>query len=376
MANSFEFNSSRLSLARRRRGMSKAMLSKETGISLRSLGYYEDKTSEIKPSETHTQILASTLKLPVEFFYGPDIEEINPEAVSFRKLSKLPALEREAALAAGTFAKELSTWIEQKFRLLEPSIPSLRGFANPEAAAEALRAEWGLGLRPIRNTVHLLEGHGVRVFSLPVNSHQVDAFSLWHSKPYVFLNPKKSAEHGRFDAAHELGHLALHKHIVSSRSRETELEADRFASAFLMPSGDVSGHVPPARTISVKTIHKLKKRWGVSAMALVHRLHDLKIISDWQYRGLCIELSTDGYRSDEKDGAQRDTSQVLEKVLSALRSEGITRGRIAREIGFTAAEIDSLLVGLVIASVSASASPNTEAPRSTNEPRTRPKLVV
>src|SRR5690349_5371847 len=149
MTDSFEFNPSRLSLARRRRSMSKAMLSKETGISLRSLGYYEDKASEINPSETHARILANTPKLPVDFFYGPDIEEINPESVSFRKLSKLPALDREAALAAGTFAKELSVWIEQKFRLVEPSIPSLRGFNSPEAAAEALRAEWGLGLRPI-----------------------------------------------------------------------------------------------------------------------------------------------------------------------------------------------------------------------------------
>lgn len=63
----------------------------------------------------------------------------------------------------------------------------------------------------------------------------------------MFLNPKKTAEHGRFDAAHELGHLAMHTHTVP-RNREAELEADRFASAFLMPRGDVFGHVPPPVT--------------------------------------------------------------------------------------------------------------------------------
>jgi Zn-dependent peptidase ImmA (M78 family) len=354
--------------------MSKAVLCEETGISLRSLGYYE-KLSDIRPSDEHVQALASALKFPVEFFYGDDIEEISLNAVSFRKLSKLPASQRDSAMAAGTLAKELSLWIEKKFRLPEPSIPSLRGFTNPETAAEALRAEWGLGLRPIKNTVHLLELHGVRVFSLPVDSHSVDAFSLWEGKPYAFLNPRKSGEHGRFDAAHELGHLALHAQITP-RNREAELEADRFASAFLMPRDDVRPNVPPANTISAKTIHRIKKRWGVSAMAMAHRLHDLEIIKDWQYRTLCIELSTTGYRKAEEDGAARDTSQVLAKVFASLRADGITRGKIARDLMITSAELDSLLVGLVITSVSSSDSISANSSNVTNTPpRTKLRAV-
>jgi Zn-dependent peptidase ImmA (M78 family)/transcriptional regulator with XRE-family HTH domain len=332
--------------------MSKADLHKATQISLRTLTNYEDKESDVRPRYDHLQSLASALKLPVEFFYGSDIEEITSDAVSFRSLSKLPASQRDAALAAGTFAKELCTWIEQRFALPKPSIPSLRGFETPEAAAEALRAEWGLGEKPINNTVHLLEVHGVRVFSLPVDSRKVDAFSLWHGdKPFVFLNPKKTAEHGRFDAAHELGHLAMHTHSVP-RNREAELEADRFASAFLMPRGDVFGHVPPPVTISLKTVHRLKKRWGVSAMALVHRLHKLNIIREWQYRNFVIGLSSAGYRTSEKDSEiERDTSQIFAKVFATLRAEGTTRSMIARDLAFTTAEIDSLLVGLVMALV-------------------------
>lgn len=348
------FNPTRLSLARRRRGMSKADLHKATNskISLRTLTNYEDKLSETRPRYEHLQLLSTALKLPVEFFFGPDIEEIMPDAASFRSLSKLPASQRDAALAAGTFAKELCNWIEQRFSLPEPSVPPLRGFATPEAAADALRTEWGLGERPIKNTVHLLEVHGVRVFSLPVDSRAVDAFSLWHGdRPFVFLNPKKSAEHGRFDAAHELGHLTMHTHTVP-RSREAELEADRFASAFLMPQGDVFGHVPPSSMITRRAIIQLKRRWGVSAMALVNRLYKLKIIKDWQYRTLVIGLSSDGYRSSEPEGlVERDTSQIFAKVFSTLRAEGITRSAIARDLAFTTAEIDSLLVGLVMALV-------------------------
>lgn len=342
-----EFNPSRLVLARKRRGLSKTALAAASSISVRSLGYYE--SGEVEPSDEHLERLAFKLELPTTFFFGTDIEEIMLDAASFRSLSTMTAAQRDSALAAGSFAVNLSKWIESRFELPAPSVPSLRGF-EPETAARALRAEWGLGERPIRNVVHLLEAHGVRVFSLPVDSAKVDAFSVWHRNvPFMFLNPKKSAERGRTDSGHELGHLTLHSHGVP-RSREAELEADAFASAFLMPAGDVLAHAPRARMISVTTIHQLKKRWGVSAIALVHRLKRLSVITEWQYRSFCIQLSQAGYRRRE-DEMPRDTSQVFAKVFSMLRSEGITRSAIARDLSLTSAEIDALLVGLVIASV-------------------------
>jgi Zn-dependent peptidase ImmA (M78 family) len=359
-----EFNPSRLALGRKRLGLSKTILAQESGISVRSLGYYESETSNVVPSEEHLNTLASILKLPVEFFFGPDLEEFNCDAASFRSLTTLTASEREAALANGRFAMLLSDWIDKKFHLPAASIPSLRDF-EAEGAAQALRGHWELGQRPISNVVHCLESRGTRVFSLPVDSRAVDAFSLWHGKvPFVFLNTKKSAEHTRFDCAHELGHLTLHTHGTprSSRKREIETEANRFASAFLMPEGDLLAHIPPPRTITVKTIHRLKKRWGVSAIALVFRLHKLQVISDWQYRSLCVQLSEDGYRSNEADGIRRDGSQIFAKVFSALKSEGVTRGTIARELNLTPSLIDSLLVGLVIAAVPTNDGDTTQSP--------------
>ena len=75
----------------------------------------------------------------------------------------------------------------------------------------AVRARWDMGFRPIRNMVHLLEAHGVRVFSLAEDAKQVDAYSFWtpSKKPFVFLSMSKSAERSRMDAAHELGHLVI-----------------------------------------------------------------------------------------------------------------------------------------------------------------------
>jgi hypothetical protein len=104
--------------------------------------------------------LAVALQFPAQFFYGDDIEEISSEAASFRSLSKMTAGQRDAAIAAGTLATTLCEWIEKQFELPAPDVPSLRNF-EPETAALVLRAEWGLGERPIKNVVHLLEAHGV-----------------------------------------------------------------------------------------------------------------------------------------------------------------------------------------------------------------------
>lgn len=191
----------------------------------------------------------------------------------------------------------------------------------------ALRTVWGLGIRPVGNLVHLLEAKGVRIYSLAHESREVDAFSFWwEERPFVFLNTVKSAERSRFDAAHELGHLVLHKH-GAPEGRVAEQEADRFAAGFLLPKADVLGHAP--RRATLLSVIAAKHRWGVSALALVHRLHALQLVPEWHYRQLCIKLRMQ-YGSGEPEERQRETSQVLAKVFDALRKSGSisTPGRI------------------------------------------------
>jgi Zn-dependent peptidase ImmA (M78 family)/DNA-binding XRE family transcriptional regulator len=340
------FNPSRFALARRRRGMTKLTLAQACGLSARIVTAYE--THEKTPSDSTIEILAKTLQFPPEFFDGADIEEPSPEGVSFRALTSMSAAQRDKALIAGTLAIQVSNWIIDRFELPSPTVPSLRGF-TPDSAAHALRAEWGLGERTIRNLVHLIEAHGVRVFSLPTDSTSVDAFSVWHQgAPFIFLTTDKSGERGRFDAAHELGHLCLHRN-GGPRGREAESEADRFASAFLMPQGSVLANAP--RNPTIATLVKAKHTWDVSVAALVHRLRGLELISEWHYRTLCIQMSQLGYRKSEPEGLPRETSQVLTKVFAALRAEGIARSSVARDVRITTDEFESLVFGLVIGSI-------------------------
>ena len=341
-----DYNPARLTLARKRRGMTKKELAERIGVDLRSVvGYEANRT----PKEEVFQRIQSVLKFPAEFFLGSDLE-IPPEAsVSFRAMSKMRARQRDMALGQGAICLHLNQWLENKFDLPSALLPDLSRESSPEAASETLRREWAIGELPIRNMVHLLESKGVRVFSLSVQAREVDAFSTWKaSTPFVFLNLHKTPEHGRFDAAHELGHLVLHRHGAPN-GREAEREADAFASAFLMPRGSVLANAP--RFVTLAGLVNLKKTWGVSVAALNHRLHELGILSDWQYRTLCIEIAKSGYRTSEPQGCDRESSLLLTKVLNQLHGEGITRGRIAGELRITIDELNEMMFGLVMVGI-------------------------
>lgn len=343
-----EFNSKRLTLARRRRGLTKTKLANMLGVEVRSITGYE--SDEYKPDRDRLMQLAEKLHFPVQFFFGDNLDEISPDIVSFRSMSKMTAGQRDTALGAGAIALLLNQWIEDRFELPKASLPDLSQEASPEAAADTLRRLWGFGELPVKNMIHLLEAKGVRVFSLSIDTTQVDAFSMWHAEtPFVFLNTKKSCEHSRFDAAHELGHLVLHRH-AGARGQEVEREANAFASALLMPRASVLANAPHMATVD--QLVRFKAYWTVSVAALAYRLHDVELVSDWHYRNLCIEIAKRGYRKREPNEAPRETSQILAKIFAALREEGVTKPDIAAALNVHVDELDQLVFGLALTSLS------------------------
>jgi Zn-dependent peptidase ImmA (M78 family)/DNA-binding XRE family transcriptional regulator len=347
-----EFNPKRLTLARERRGLTKTKLAQAIGVDVRSVTAYE--TDAFRPDKERLAQIAQTLRFPIPFFFGDDLDQIAPDIVSFRSMSKMTAGQRDSALGAGAIALLLNEWIAERFDLPAAALPDLSQEASPEAAAYTLRRMWGLGELPVKNMIHLLEAKGIRVFSLSIDTAQLDAFSMWHADtPFVFLNTMKSCEHSRFDAAHELGHLVLHRH-AGSKGQEAEREANAFASAFLMPRASVLANAPHMATVD--QLIKFKAFWTVSVAALAYRLHDVNLVSDWHYRNLCIEIAQRGYRKQEPREAPRETSQVLAKVFAALREDGTTKADIASALSVHVEEIDELVFGLALTAMS-SASP-------------------
>ena len=336
------FTPSRLTLARQRRGMKKTELARTTGLSTQSISNYENGVRI--PNEESLAALSTELRFPESFFERESIEPPSADGVSFRALASMTAGQRDMALSAGAFAIEVNRWVEGRFTLPACDLPDYRGFA-PEEAAEAIRAHWGLGSNRCPNAVHLLESRGVRVYSVPRDSKAVHAFSFWDDEtPFVLLTTDTSGERGRFDSAHELGHLLLHRYGTQA-GPAAEREADQFASAFLLPFSSVITRAPQSPTIPRLT--KLKLEWGVSIGALVVRLRHLELISSWQYRQLCIEISQRGYRTKEPNGIDREKSMVFKKVVDLMRESKLSRRDLATDIGIFVRELDGMTFGWI-----------------------------
>jgi Zn-dependent peptidase ImmA (M78 family)/transcriptional regulator with XRE-family HTH domain len=337
------FNPRRLSLARKRRRLTAKALAEKAELAVDTISRLENGSN--LPDEATVAKLVRVLNFPTAFFFDQDPEDIDTGAVSFRSFSKMSARERDAAISAGSLGLQLSTWVEERFNLPKPNLLDLSFETNPENAAHSMRQFWGIGEKPIGNLMGLLETNGVRLFSLSENTASVNAFSFWRDeKPFIFLNNFKTAESSIFDAAHELAHLVMHKHGDPKETRSAEREANSFASAFLMPAKDVRARVP--RRIFVDTVLQAKMRWRVSAMAMAYRLNTLRLLSDWQYKSICIELGKRGYRSAEPEGIERETSVIWRKVLSQLWSEKTTKNDIAANLNLPLDELEGLIWNL------------------------------
>lgn len=334
-------------VARQRRGLTKRALSISSKLPLRSLTDYE--SGHTQPPQDVVARLGATLRFPEPFFTADDIETPPVESVSFRALKAMTALQRDAALATGAIAIELSDWLDARFDLPSVDIPALQEH-GPETAAEVLRAEWRLGTRPIRNMIHLLEAHGAMVFSVVEDCREVDAFSFWRGdRAFVFLNTARSAERMRMDAAHELGHLVLHRGRVADRAHE--LDARRFGSAFLMPEPTVRASA--AALPMINSLMELKRQWNVSLAAVAFRLHELGLVTDWHYHRLCVQMSALGYRTAEPNPCPMETSQLMGKVLERLITvEKTGFDEIAHQLHVDSAELKDLVFSITMIPVS------------------------
>jgi Zn-dependent peptidase ImmA (M78 family) len=343
------FDPARLRVARQRRALTKVALGRLVGLTARRVAEYENEG--VVPPPSTIDLLAKALGYPVAFFHRADPPDVSVDNVSFRSFSRLAAGRRDAALAAAASAVELSRWFDERFELPPPALGELSELSelDPATAATVLRSEWGLGEDPLPNLIHLLEAHGVRIFSIVDDCADLDAFSLWSDGvPYVFLTVRKSPERSRWDAAHELGHLILHTGF-RPQGREAEQEADEFAASLLLPERGVLAEAP--RLPSLVDVRRHKSIWRVSALAYIRRLHHLGAITEWHHRSLVIEASRAGYRREEGD-IERERSKLLPTILRLLADDGVGLHELAAELSLPIDELRGLLFDLPLVGLS------------------------
>jgi Zn-dependent peptidase ImmA (M78 family) len=210
---------------------------------------------------------------------------------------------------------------------------------------------WDLGDGPLSSVVGEMETNGIITAQIEVCADKLDAFSQWSQDgtPYVLLAVDKvSGARRAFDAAHELGHLVLHRGIDRKRLSNPadwkilENQAHRFASAFLMPEVSFRREVWAP---SLDTFAALKPRWGTSVQAMLMRCRDLGMLSTDQFGFLYRELSRRGWRRKEPhdDTLPVEGPSLIPSSVRMLVEAGVRRpDQLLAEMALPAADLEEL----------------------------------
>jgi Zn-dependent peptidase ImmA (M78 family) len=105
---------------------------------------------------------------------------------------------------------------------------------------------------------------------------------------------------------------------VDPGSEQSELEAQRFASAFLLPREVFVREFPKADRLNWSHLFELKARWGVSVKALVYRAHLLNIIDAARYRWANIYINRQGWGRGEPNEQAIEEPTLVSRAFEAL----------------------------------------------------------
>lgn len=303
---------SRLIDARLAARLNQSELAALIGVSRQAVSSYElgDKTPEPETMKS----IAQALGQPVSYFTQAEPRAFGEFSTNFFRKTGSDTKRRNAACEI--FAKwlaQVAHIFEDEANFPEVDIPQYEPVSRNsqryledelEDIAERVRQRFDLGLGPISNVIRLLEKNGVIASRFEIPNENIEAFSFWSgSRPFVFLaSDKESAARARFDVAHELGHLVLHRWVTKEdiedkvRLREIEAEADRFAGALLLPRKSFPNEVYSPR---LGAFVDLKERWKVSIQAMVYRCKDLGIFDERQVTNLYKQISAKKWRKRE-----------------------------------------------------------------------------
>jgi Zn-dependent peptidase ImmA (M78 family) len=196
-------------------------------------------------------------------------------------------------------------------------------FNDIEVIAEKHRKKLGLGIdTPINSMTTEMERMGFIIIDSEFDlDNKIDSCFFDETNKIILNNKFKITENAcryRFSLAHELGHALLHDNEINDdddKKIHFETEANRFASAFLLPRVAFFREFDFLRTnfnIIWDKLDAKKIRWKVSKQAMIRRAFDLGLIDQNKYTSAMITFARKGERFAEKDDGY---IQKEEKIL-------------------------------------------------------------
>ncbi|OQC28006.1 MAG: hypothetical protein BWX70_02005 [Verrucomicrobia bacterium ADurb.Bin070] len=299
-------------------------------VSRQSLHKYENGDSTPSPSVL-TKIAHVFGVTPLELATGPDCL-VGIKA--FRKRIGLRAKDEKALRTQ--FVEEAQKRFAVQFKCegqlrTQDKLQGLYTGEEAEKAASHLRRHWELGEAPILNLTAILEDHQVHVIQLEA-SEKFDGMcavakgASEHVRGYaVGVRRMEAGGRQRLTLAHELGHLVL--------DTEDEDKAFRFAGALLAPQKVMIRKLGEKRNrIKKAELDALSEELGMSPEAIIHRAHDLEIITKDSYTFWSRLLRRNGVKKADSI-PKEDSTWLRRQVMKGYAERIITEAQACDWLG-------------------------------------------
>lgn len=354
------FVGDRLREAREVRMLTGEALSEMIGMGASTVSSYE--RGHTSPSPEVLDRISRVLNFRTDFFLRPldDGDRSSDHTIFERSRASTTNALRKRARHHRTWLREIIEYLSQFVRLPAPNIPDIHdrldwhslSCEKIEQVAMDTRRHWNLGDGPISDVTLLAEKNGVIVTMIPMNARNLDAFSTWDSvdhRPYIVLGKdSQSAFRSRFNVCHELGHLILHREVTPSEFHDRwyfkliESQANRFAAALLTPDSSFSSDI---FTPTLEMFRQLKPRWLTSIKMMIHRSHELDIISREEARRLYINYNRRGWNRLEPmdDEFNVEEPRLVRRIVETIvEKDVLERGQVTAALPFNREDIELL----------------------------------
>lgn len=344
-----ELNFRMLSLAREAKGLTQEELVKK--VPNLSQGNYSRMEKGLLPLPLETlSHIASLLDFPESFFYK---ESTHVNSVEYFYRKRVSTAKKDLYKLEANFDL-LRLWFEDLLDMVEVgdfAFPELKveGNNTPEAIARKVRLAVNITAGPIVNLVRTLEKNGIIIHFLGDAPEKFDGTTIIckSGQKIIVVNDIIPNDRKRFTIAHELAHCIMHVPFSSELDpyADVEVEANRFASEFLMPEAQVKRDLVG---LKYRDLSDLKNYWRVSKAALIRRAHTLGLINQSRYTTLMIEISRAGERKVESHDVDLDPPKILELVQKALLEQlDYTFDSLSQLLGMSKKYYDSFFHGAV-----------------------------
>lgn len=346
------FRPLRLKEARELRGYTMVDLANALNITRQAISQFENGTS--KPSMANLIRISNILNVPLYFFLR-DRPRSSPRTspIYFRKFNSATKKNRTQAIRYEELFTDIFEYLNNFLNFPTPNLIDIdidfTKLTNQhiEEIALQLRKYWMLSEHPISNITMLLENNGI-VIGHKSLSGKLDSFSCWHrNRPNILLtNNNRTAVRTRWNAIHEVGHLVLHKDVTEEELESVkwhkiiEDQANRFASAFLMPANTFTKDFI---STSMDALLYLKRRWLVAIKAIARRASDLGFINESQLINTYKKLAP--YKNQEPldDEIPTEKPVLLSRGIKMLINDGmITKTKLLDDLNMPTKDLIEL----------------------------------